>query len=112
MAIWNAEDWKDFFDERAAITEFDGGLSRPVAEQRALDSCIARWLNLHPANPTTENSCAVCGETLDRSGLNDVTVLRPGGGHHWLHEGCLGEWWRMRRQQAVKALAKMGLGNG
>ena len=36
VAIWNAEDWKEFFDERAAIAEFDGRLSRPEAEQRAL----------------------------------------------------------------------------
>ena len=112
VSIWNAEDWNEFFDERAAIAEFDGGLSRPVAEQRALESCIAHWLNLNPADPTIENSCAVCGETLDHSSPNDVTVLRPGGGHHWLHEGCLGEWWRMRRQKAVKALAKMGLSDG
>jgi hypothetical protein len=25
---WSADDWQAFFDERAGITEFDGGLSR------------------------------------------------------------------------------------
>ena len=29
---WSAEDWRSFFEERAAITEFDGGPSRTEAE--------------------------------------------------------------------------------
>ena len=31
---WSAEDWRSFFEERAAIAEFDGGLSRTEAELR------------------------------------------------------------------------------
>lgn len=103
-ARWSDEDWREFFNERAAIAEFDGGLSRQEAEQRAIEACIAHWLNLHPADPTPENSCAVCGEALDHPGRYGVPVLRPGGGHHWLHEGCIREWWRMRRQRAITAV--------
>src|SRR5262249_51712412 len=32
---WSAEDWQVFFDERAGIAEFDGGLPRPEAEVQA-----------------------------------------------------------------------------
>ena len=36
---WLAEDWQVFFDERAGIAEFDGGLSRPEAEAQARTCC-------------------------------------------------------------------------
>ena len=35
-----AEDWYAFFDERAAIAEFDGGLPRREAEVRAFRACV------------------------------------------------------------------------
>lgn len=37
-----SEDEKEFFEERAAILEFDGGLSREEAEQRAMEELKAR----------------------------------------------------------------------
>jgi hypothetical protein len=33
---WLAEDWRLFFEERAAIAEFDGGLPRTEANAQAL----------------------------------------------------------------------------
>ena len=36
---WSPEDWQVFFDERAAILEFDGGLPRAEAEARAFAYC-------------------------------------------------------------------------
>jgi hypothetical protein len=45
---WSALDWQVFFDERAGIAEFDGGLPRPQAEAHALTCCVAEWLNHHP----------------------------------------------------------------
>jgi hypothetical protein len=33
---WSMEDWQACFDERAAIAEFDGGLSRAEAEELAI----------------------------------------------------------------------------
>ena len=38
---WSAEDWRAFFDERAGIAEFDGGLSRTEAEAGAFTHCVA-----------------------------------------------------------------------
>lgn len=36
MKDWTSEDWRLWLRERAAIMEFDGGLSRPEAEAAAL----------------------------------------------------------------------------
>ena len=38
---WSACDWHDCYSERAAIAEFDGGLSRTEAETLALEYCLA-----------------------------------------------------------------------
>ena len=35
------EDWQVFFDERAGIAEFDGGLPRAETEARAFACCMA-----------------------------------------------------------------------
>jgi hypothetical protein len=45
---WPPEDWQVFFDERAGIAEFDGGVGRAEAEARAFDCCVAEWINRHP----------------------------------------------------------------
>lgn len=37
---WFAEDWYAFFDERAAIAEFDGGLPRRAAEVGAFRAYV------------------------------------------------------------------------
>ncbi len=41
--VWAAEDRRAFFEERAAILEFDGGFSRREAEMRALEECFEIW---------------------------------------------------------------------
>ena len=46
---WSAEDWQAYFDERAGIFEFDGGLPRAEAEARAFECCVVEWLNRNPA---------------------------------------------------------------
>jgi hypothetical protein len=38
-----AEYWRDFFDERAAHREFDGGYSRAEAERLAFGEMILEW---------------------------------------------------------------------
>src|SRR5690348_16251459 len=45
---WSTEDWQVFFDERAGIAEFDGGLSRGPAEARAFGYCVVEWLIRNP----------------------------------------------------------------
>jgi hypothetical protein len=45
---WAGEDWQEYFDERAGISEFESGLSRSEAEAHALALCAAEWLRRQP----------------------------------------------------------------
>lgn len=103
---WNEEDWRAFYDERAAIAEHDGGLSRSEAEARAWECSVAHWCNLVPFPAPTGDGCPVCGSPL---GKTAVPVLRPGGGHVWLHPGCVHPFNAHRRNEAHRALAEAGI---
>ena len=49
---WDAEDWLAYFDERAAIREWDGGLCRDDAEHHAFEDTATQWLRLNPVPPS------------------------------------------------------------
>ncbi len=104
---WSAEDWQVFFDERAGIGEFEGGLLRPEAEARAFACCAAEWLN-HNFARSPPGSCLVCGGADSRH-----DALLPCGiettGHVRLHSLCWGAWYGARKVKAVAALATMGV---
>ncbi len=99
-------DWRDYFEERAAIREHDGGLSRADAEVGALADCIARWRALNPLPVSGDDACVHCGKARP-----DTPVL-SGGGHAWLHRAC---WAPMNAQreaharEAVSALLPQGV---
>jgi hypothetical protein len=57
---WSGEDWLAFFDERAGIAEFDGGLPRAEAEARAFACCVVEWLNRNPVR-SHPGRCLGCG---------------------------------------------------
>jgi hypothetical protein len=106
---WSAEDWQAFFDERAGIMEFDGGLPRAEAEAQALACCIVEWLNRNPT-PSAPGRCVRCGQAESR----DAGVLPYGtepGTHIWLHTECWPGWQEVRRSEAREALARMGIGD-
>jgi hypothetical protein len=89
---WSDMDWLAFFDERASIAEFDGGLPRSSAEARAFECCVVEWLNRNPAR-SLPGQCAACG------GPNhEHDVLLPYGvepaGLTWLHSRCWSAWYR------------------
>lgn len=58
---WSAEDWQAFFDERAGIAEFDGGVPCAEAEARAFVCCIVEWLNRNPVR-SLSSRCLGCGQ--------------------------------------------------
>jgi hypothetical protein len=107
---WSAEDWQVFFDERAAIAEFDGGLSRAEAEARAFACCVAEWINRNRA-PSAPGQCLACGE-----GERPCDPLVPFGtdasGHAWLHRECWPVWHGAREAEAIAALASTGIRAG
>ena len=64
---WGQEDWQAHYDERAAIVEYDGKLSRPEAEKQALAHCLSKWLYENPMSSNADDGCLVCNEP-DRPG--------------------------------------------
>jgi hypothetical protein len=107
---WSAEDWQVYFDERAGIAEFDGGLPRAEAEAQARECCVVKWLNRHPACSTPDR-CLGCGGREDR-----YDKLLPygteQGGHAWLHWRCWGAWHARRKAEAIAALSSFGIHTG
>lgn len=104
---WTAKDWRTLFDERAGVTQCDGGLRRELAEAEAFKACIATWLNQNPVT-SPAGLCIVCG----RGDRPDDIVLPYGTtppGAAWLHRTCWPTWSRERQDQATEALATMGI---
>ena len=102
---WDRDDWRAFSDEQVRIYE-SNGLSRPAAEARAYDSCVAQWLCFKLVI-TQPGPCPICGD-VDRP--NDP--LKPIGfigGRYWLHQGCVKAWCIARRAEAIAELAAMGI---
>ncbi len=106
---WSAEDWQVFFDERAAIMEYDGEISREEAERQALDWCITTWLAANPPCGLDKGLCSACGEPIGRVGEDSIPLLAGKESHAWVHHTCVDEWRLQRRNLAVAALAKMGV---
>jgi hypothetical protein len=107
-AEWSAEDWQAYFDERAAVREYDGGQSRAEAEAGALEDTIERWLACHPAELTSaSNGCVYCGRP-EQPWNALLPIFTPGGGV-WMHDQCWPAWYRSRRVHAREALLQAGL---
>jgi hypothetical protein len=99
---WSAADWQVYFDERAGIAEFDGGLSRAEAEARAFECCAVEWLNRNPVR-SPPGRCLECGGREEK-----WDKLLPYGteptGHAWLHSRCWETWHAKRKAAAVAVL--------
>jgi hypothetical protein len=104
---WSAEEWQAFYNERAAIAEFDGGLPAREAEALAFDCCIREWLNRNPVR-SLPGRCHGCGESEYAGDL-----LLPFGtevtGHSLLHSRCWPSWYTSRKNAAMTALTAMGI---
>ena len=103
---WDESDWLAFFDERAGIGEYDGGLRRADAEARAYEFCIITWMNRHPSPPSGPERCAHCSVAF---GQHDGLPFLTEGGHVWLHDACHGPWYAAARAEAARALMEMGI---
>jgi hypothetical protein len=99
---WSTEDWQLYFEERAAVAEFNGGLTRADAEAQAFECCVVQWLNRYPGLSVGDR-CMWCG----RAETDDTLVLPFGTGpgtHAWLHAECWPAWHQGRRAKAVAEL--------
>ena len=102
---WSAEDWQAFFDERAGIAEFDGGLSRLDAEMyrlRGLRRSVG-W-RLHPPVGGEHGYCLRCGSSVSDQDKSSVVVTCVGGTTGRLHASCASDWKNRRRWEARTAL--------
>jgi hypothetical protein len=104
---WSGEDWRALFDERAAIAEFDGGLSRRSAEARAFASCVAKWLNRNPVRSPSVR-CLCCGGS-EHAHDKLLPVGTEPNGHAWLHSRCWEAWHASRKAEALATLSTFGI---
>ena len=103
---WKAADWRAFYDERAGILEYDGGVTRPEAEARAYEATIVEWMNHH--HPRSEPGwCHACG--ADRAGEPLLPYGTTGTGHTWLHVRCWPSWYARRKAEAALSLKLLGI---
>ena len=105
----DGNDWRIFYEERAAIIEYDSGVSRSEAEAQAWECTVIQWMNKTPPKSIDDDHCASCGHHIGDVGRDAVPFLSGGGGHVWLHHGCHPTWMTRRRSDAEKALTAMGV---
>ena len=104
---FDAEDWRTYYDERAAIAEHDGGLDRAAAERRAFTCVVVQWLNAHPEPMGDPDICAHCRHPVTDTDM--LPVLNGPDGHIWLHPRCHQPFIDQRRAKAITKLEAMGL---
>ena len=105
---WSGEDWREFFDERAGIAEFDGGLPRDQAEARAFSCCVGEWLHRNPVR-SPSGRCDLCGQSKGMLLLYLTGYSVEDPGHTWLHQECSPAWHQAHRAKTVSALVSMGV---
>lgn len=94
------QDWRDAFDERAAIREFEGLYPRAEAETLAFGEIVNAWHFQHAV--ITQGQCAGCGHPAD----DDVIRLADSAD---VHIGCVRAYGLKWRRTASEALERMGL---
>lgn len=104
---WPADEWRAFYDERAAIAEFDSGLSRREADALAHACCLTEWLNRHPVR-SSPHRCLWCGQAEGSLGPL-VPFGNEAAGHAWLHHRCWEDWHTRRTIEATDAIAAKGI---
>ena len=105
---WDAADWHAYFAERAAIREYDSGITRIEAERLALEDTITQWLRLAPPPVSAPSiGCIHCGRPEQRG--NPLLPLMGGRGHSQVHDWCWTGWVAARWSKACDALSNMGV---
>src|SRR4051812_29763133 len=58
---WDATDWQAYFDERAAVRQYDGAFSCSDAETLAFEDCVQRFVSMDHRRSGAVGVCAHCG---------------------------------------------------
>jgi hypothetical protein len=96
-------DWPEWFDERAAIIEFDDKESRERAELLAYAETIEAWCARYWEVPT-KRTCASCGKPSPSFHCGDGAYVCRATNHT-----CLVKYGVKRKQAAVKWLRKINI---
>jgi hypothetical protein len=104
---WSVEDWHTFFKERAAIAEFDGGLTGAEAVARAFKCCISGWLIRNPEHSPADYRFGCGGSEHPHDRLPPCGT--GGAGQVWVHSRCHPAWNVARKAEAVALLKAMGI---
>jgi hypothetical protein len=96
----------DFFSERAAHREFDGGYSRVEAERLAWSEVELRWHLLY-GECVPRNVCADCCEPFDDAEALDL--IDGSRVHLGRERRCLELWRQKWRAAATSGLQAIGL---
>ena len=99
-------DWRGWYEERAAIRQFDGGHTREEAERLAWGEVEDRWHRAH-GERVPRDVCAGCRRPIGSAVALD---LADGNRVHHDHANmCLTQHGDRWRAVATRALAAMGL---
>jgi hypothetical protein len=99
-------DWSGWYEERAAIRQFDGGHTREEAERLAWGEVEDRWHRAH-GERVPRDVCAGCRRPIGSAVALD---LADGNRVHHDHANmCLTQHGDRWRAVATRALAAMGL---
>jgi hypothetical protein len=98
------EEWRELFDERAGIGEFEGGLPQEQAEAHAFCHCVDEWLDRNPVR-SSAGCCAFCGQSQGQLAEYIWGNSTRDPSEVWLHHECSLAWHRARREKAVETLS-------
>lgn len=103
----DSEDLRDRYEERAAISEYEGGLDRANAEAVAWEEVAAIWYRFH-GTPAPHSLCAGCGQPLTDS--SNVFLLPHGErAHTGTGNSCIMRYTDRWKRQASAALATIDI---
>ena len=101
-----AELWRDWYEERCAIRQYEAGYPRRMAEALAYREAINRWHRLNGA-PTDPALCAGCGGLLSGGEILDLPdSARVHIDDEW---ACLRVYRKRWCNEAVTALAGLNV---
>jgi hypothetical protein len=100
------EFWRNMYEERAAIREYNGGYLRSEAELLGWRELQCRWHMAH-CQPAAAGVCAGCDQPI---GNENVIVMLDGNRVHDRNgHACLIRYGQRWRDAATKALIALGL---
>jgi hypothetical protein len=105
-AGWDEADWGTFYEERAAIRQYDDKRPRAEAERLAWGELLAEWHKVN-ASPPPAWQCAGCLQPI--GGAPAMTLPDAARVHDVAGYACLIAYGKRWRAAATEGLATMGI---